>query len=135
MELRPPLCISPRLLPAVKIGEVFVQLDDITPAGERERAHIIIDGIPGMDEYTDDSMKSGAGGFSSRSEEEDATAREIIGGYLSFLDAAAESYAYRMRTGRTGDNENMFPPAVVEWAHANADEIGMIRMELEEDSE
>lgn len=60
---------------------------------------------------------------------------DLAGGFaslLSFLGAAAESYAFRMRTGRTGENEDLFPPAVVEWAYANSDEIAMLCCEIEE---
>lgn len=49
---------------------------------------------------------------------------------LSFLDAAADSYSYEMRTGRPGDASEYFPPEVVEWAYQHADEIGMVRYEI-----
>jgi len=57
---------------------------------------------------------------------------EMLGTLMSFLGAAAESFDYRERTGDQGENEDLFPAPVVEWASANADEISMTQMEIEE---
>lgn len=51
---------------------------------------------------------------------------------LSFLEACAESIHYGDRTGRVGENADLFEPAVAEWAAAHSDEIGMLRLEREE---
>ena len=45
---------------------------------------------------------------------------------LSFLGAAAESYAYRGES----ENSTLFSPAVMEWAYGNADELTMLGMDL-----
>lgn len=60
-------------------------------------------------------------------------ARRMLFSLLCFLTAAAESYAYRMRTGRAGDNENLFPPHVVAWAYQHDDELSALAYELEEE--
>ena len=51
---------------------------------------------------------------------------------LGFMDAAAESRQYRERTGRKGENEDLFPPHIVDWIVDNLDEIGNLRWEIEE---
>lgn len=43
----------------------------------------------------------------------EVTEQDILGALLSFLSAAAESYAY---SGKDGENANLFPLAVTEWA-------------------
>jgi len=48
---------------------------------------------------------------------------------LSFLGAAAESYAYGMRGG-VSDNSTIFGPPVMEWAYGNSDELTMLGMDL-----
>jgi hypothetical protein len=45
---------------------------------------------------------------------------------------AAESRQYRERSGRAGENEDLFPAAVVDWAAAESDEISSLAMEIEE---
>jgi hypothetical protein len=50
---------------------------------------------------------------------------------ISFLEAAAESYAYDMRTGRGGDNTGLFSEAAVEWAYGVSDELALARAGLE----
>ena len=47
-------------------------------------------------------------------------------------DAAAESRHYRERTGRKGENEDLFPPRIVDWIVDNLDEIVMLRLEIGE---
>ena len=67
-------------------------------------------------------LKSGCQGGSER---------EGLASLLSFLAAAAESRQYRERTGRGGDNEDLFPAEVVDWACQFSDEIAMASIELE----
>ena len=53
-------------------------------------------------------------------------------GLLAFLDACGESVNFTQRTGIEGDNNDLFPPHVAEWAAANTDELSLVRLELEE---
>lgn len=62
---------------------------------------------------------------------EDADGMESL---LSFLTAAAESYRYAMTTGRDGENSDLFPSEVVEWAYQHADELFVAEYELSEPS-
>lgn len=117
MHLVPPLCISSRLLPAVRIGDVVISLVRITPDDDgRQRAHIVIDGI-GKRPYHDATMRSGCDGF--------AGPADIFSTFLAFLGACAESYP-------DGENADLFPPRVARWAAQYADEIGILRLDLDE---
>lgn len=124
MEIHHPVIITARLEPGVKIGKVFISIRYSNKRGEggRTRYHYSIDGI-GRKSFAGDDLQSGAGG---------GGLQDGLETLLSFLEAAAESYSYRMRTGRSGENEDLFQPKVVEWAYQNSDEIGMLRTELEE---
>jgi hypothetical protein len=59
------------------------------------------------------------------------TEEHMLGTLCGLLTAAAESYAYRMRTGQDGENEDLFPAPVVEWAYSVSDELTMLAEELE----
>jgi hypothetical protein len=48
------------------------------------------------------------------------------------LDACGESYGYGLRTGQSGENADLFPEQVAEWAYQNSDELSMLACELEE---
>lgn len=125
MTLNSPFCISPRLLPAVKIGNAFVsiQFDGQTSDGRaRYRFFIDVDG----QSYEDNELHSGVGGGSLQSGMENL---------LAFLGAAAESYRYSMTYPGKGENLDLFPSWVNEWAYMNSDEISMVQLELEETPE
>jgi len=54
---------------------------------------------------------------------------------LDFLSACAESRAYATRKGKDpmeGENSDLFPANVGEWAEYNSDEIAMLSLELQE---
>lgn len=118
MILKHPFFISSRLLPAVKIGEdeLSIEFDGESRDG-RAIYKVSIDFADGT-EYVDNSMKSGVGGGSLR---------DGMVAFLSFLGAAAESY----RRGG-GENEDLFPPHVVEWANLHDGEISIAQFEIEE---
>jgi hypothetical protein len=120
--LHPPFIITPRLLPGVKIGKGFISLErDVTTNDNRDRFRWYVD-IDGK-EYTDNDLKSGVGGCSFQ---------EAFAALFSFLSAAAESYSYRQQTGTTGENEDLFPNSVVEWAYQHNSEIEILGCALEE---
>lgn len=52
------------------------------------------------------------------------TEREMLGTLLAFLGAAGESYP-------NGENADLFPPWLSEWASLNQEEIDMEREEIE----
>lgn len=118
MYLKHPFFISSRLLPAVKVGEETLSIDFAGDGGDRRvRYRVYVDFADGT-EFVDESLRSGVGG---------GTLRDGMSSYLAFLGAAAESY----RSG-TGENADLFPPRVVEWAHQHDSEIEMVRFEIEE---
>ena len=126
MILHPPFQISSRLLPALKVGEAWIQLEyskarDLASGG-RTQYRWTID-LPDGSEHTGHDLASGVGGGSLQ---------QGFASLLSFLGACAESMAYKRRTGRGGENCGLFPPAVAEWADMNSDEIAMMAIEVEE---
>lgn len=118
MTLKHPFFISSRLLPAVRVGEdtVSIEFGKQSPDG-RIHYRVHIDFVDGT-EFVDESLRSGVGGGSLR---------DGMSSYLSFLGAAAESY----RNG-SGENSDLFPPHVVEWAHQHNGEISVVQFEIEE---
>ncbi len=116
MILQQPFLISSRLLPAFAVDGVTVSLERSGYSHDgRDEFTIYFDCDQWEIEETD--LRSGVGGCST------AEAFEFL---LSFLTAAAESYDYRERTGRDGENEDLFDPRIVEWASHNSDELLML---------
>lgn len=107
----------------VQIGKAFISLGDGPRNGEGRTQYGCFIDMPDGSEYPVTDLRSGCQGGS---------VQEGLASLLAFLGAAAESYAYRIRTGRMGDNEDLFAAPVVEWAYQNSDEIGMLAYELEE---
>jgi hypothetical protein len=122
MKLTAPLIITARLMPGVRIGNAFISLDCGGGSSPRGRTiyRAFIDLADGTEHEVTD-LRSGCQGGSIQ---------DGLSALLSFLTAAAESYQYRMRTGGTepdpDGNEGLFPPAIVEWAAENADELSML---------
>lgn len=129
MILHPPFMITSRLLPGLKIGNAYVQLAYAKRQDDREgrvKYQWTID-LPDGQEYSDNDLRSGANDCGG-------SLQEGFASLLSFLGAAAESRQYADRTGRKGENEDLFPSPVVRWASENADEISMLSCEIEETS-
>lgn len=59
----------------------------------------------------------------------------MLGSLLSFLGAAAESYAHQMRTKEPGENSAMFPAEVNAWAYMWGDELSMLQLEIEQEGQ
>lgn len=120
MKLQTPFEISPRLLPCVRIGDVFISIDyagETRDGRTRYRYHI---DLPNGKEHTGTDLKSGCGGGDLQAGMESL---------LSFLSAAAESYRY---SGMDGENSDLFPEFICQWASDNSDAISMLAIELEE---
>lgn len=127
MKLSPPFLISSRLLPAVRIGDATVQLEFSSRPGREGRARYrwTIDFDNG-ETFSDDDLQSGCGG---------GTIAEGFSSLLSFLSACGESHRYREATGRGGDNADLFPAPVAQWAAENEDDLALLSCELDENPE
>ena len=120
MQLHDPFIITPRLLPGLKVGISYISLEKLEKRGPRALAHMRIDGEIN---YLDASLQSGAGGFES--------IPEVFETFLGFLEAAIESYKFEERhPGLEGENSDLFPRAVVEWAVSHRSEIESLRTEI-----
>ena len=109
MILHDPFFIGSRLLPALKVGDGTLSLASASWNDERRLEFGFYLDTPDF-EYFDDNMKSGCGGCSMV---------EAFDGFLAFLEAAVESYNYEQRhAGYKGENTDLFPSYVVEWAAA-----------------
>ena len=123
MTLHPPFIITSRLMPGVKIenATISIEFGNLTRDG-RIRYHYFID-IEGQPEHEASDLKSGVGGGSLQGGMESL---------LVFLAVAAESYHY---DGMDGENSDLFPEYVNQWADQNSDEISLIACELREAGE
>lgn len=118
MILHGPFVISPRLLPALRVEKAWIHLEYATEPGTdgRTRYRWTID-LPDGSSFTGDDLQSGVGG---------GTLQEGFVSLLSFLRAAGESYM----TG--GENADLFPPPVVEWAYQYDLDLSLLACEIEE---
>ncbi len=127
MILHAPFSIGPRLYPALKIGDGTLSLASAawtdkgeTVLGKRMEFGFYLD-TPEF-EHFDDNLQSGCGGCGMVSAFEN---------FLSFLEAAVESYDYELRyPGSKGECTDLFPRHVVEWAHRFKDDISCVAYEL-----
>lgn len=116
MILKPPFEISSRLLPSLRIktGTLSLEYADIIDAEDRDVYTYYID-IMGLDGHASSSIRSAVGG---------GTLQEGFQALLSFLSAAAESYAKHLRYPNLDlENLRMFPMPINEWAYIHSDEI------------
>jgi hypothetical protein len=120
MTLTNPVQISSSLQPCIRIGgaEVCIEYSNRPGRDGRVRYRWQIN-MPDGTEYSDDDIQSGCQGGSLQ---------EGMESLLSFLGAAAESYP-------DGENADLFPLEVVEWAAQHSDEISMAQLEVEENKD
>ena len=127
MRLRNPFIIGSTLSPALKIGDSTLHLTDVQVAEEgRDRATFLL--VTSEFEYQDDQLRSGVGGFRGTV--------CIFESFLGFMQAAIESADYEERTGLIGENTDLFPRHVVEWAMDHRYEIEDVMADItDEDGE
>ena len=123
MILHHPLIITARLMPGVAVGGAFISLGMGPRNGEGRTVYQCWLDLPDGTEHEITDLRSGRGG---------GDIQDGIASLLSFLRAAVESRYWRVRTGHKGTTEYLFPPAVVDWATENSDELAMLACELEE---
>ena len=120
MTINKPLGITSRLLPGVLVadGEMSLDYSKNPGRGTATRYHWYID-IP-AGSFDGEDLQSGQQG---------GGLQEGFASLLSFLTAAVESYKYK---GTDGENADLFPLPVVEWASQNSSELEMLAYELGE---
>ena len=123
MILHPPLIITSRLMPGLKIGDATISLGYGKRSSDNRMIYAVWIDLPDGTEHEITDLRSGCGG---------GDIQDGLASLLSFLGAATESRRYRESTGREGENENLFAPAIVDWASENSDELDMLACELEE---
>ena len=127
MILSPPLIITSRLMPGVRIGDGTISIGYGPRSADGRMIYAVWLDLPDGTEHEITDLRSGCGGGSIQ---------DGLASLLSFLGAAVESRQYRERSGGTeidpDGNETLFPPAVVDWATDNINEISMLAYELEE---
>lgn len=123
LTLHPPFVITPRLAVGLQFDggaclslmSTAIAKEGETALGRRHVATMVLD-LPDGTEYVDDRMQSGCGGFGG--------VVAVFETFLSFLLAAVESYEFEQRyPGREGENTELFPRHIVEWASENKDDI------------
>lgn len=128
MILHPPFMISARLAPCLDLG-CGAKLSLVTttrgapepPFGGRLRYGFVIDFEDGT-EYWDDKLQSGCG-FGG--------VVDGFNGFLSFLLAAVESYEFEQRNpGSIGENTDLFPLHIVQWASENKMAIECVQCDI-----
>jgi len=121
MKLHDQFIITSTLSPGIKIGDGILHLTDVQVAEEgRDLATFLL--VTPEFEYVGDQLRSGVGGFQSTV--------GIFVSFLGFMLAAVESAEYEMRTGLQGENTDLFPKHVVEWALEHKDAIEMAICEI-----
>ena len=127
MILHAPLIITPRLMAGVQIGTppAWVSIGNGPRNAEGRTVYGVFIDLPDGTEHEVTDLCSGCGGGSIQ---------DGLASLLSFLGAAAEAYHYRGRqgSGEYDSAETLFPPAVVQWAAENADEISILAYDIEE---
>lgn len=127
MKLHPPFVITSRLLPGLHLRDVANRLSElsITFNGQtsdgRTRYRYYLD-TPAF-EFTNNDLMSGVGGGSLQ---------DGMISLLSFLTACAESVDCKSRTGRDGENFDLFPLSVAKWASDHKDALTFLEIEIQE---
>jgi hypothetical protein len=118
MKLKTPFIIDSTLSPSLRIADATLALHlPLFPAEKARWGATMILEAPGI-ALTDTTLRSGLSGFRSLV--------DPFSTYLSMLDAAAEA-----REG--GDNADLFPPNVMQWARENASAIAQARNDLQDE--
>ena len=129
MRIEQPLQITSRLMPGFTIGNGTVSIGYSGRSGENGRVrykyHIDLQADKESSNpafsWTADDLQSGCNGGSLQ---------EGLASLCGFLGACAESIQWGGDT--PGENADMFPKPIGEWAAENSDELSLLAVELEE---
>ena len=121
ITLHEPFFISSRLLPAIRVGGATVSIEyaAIPPrGGVRYRYHI---DFPDGTTHSSEDLRSGV---------KEGSLKSGMEALLSFLAACGESRA--PSATYPGENADLFPDTVGEWAYQHKDEIEALSLWIEE---
>lgn len=124
LEIKQPLCITPRLLPGCRIGEAWISIEysESTLGRQYYRWYIDLDIDNTIGQvFADNQLCSGANG---------GTLQEGLESLLGFLRAFAEAWANR--TYGTNDSMSLFRAELADWAIENEEEIACLECDLQE---
>lgn len=117
ITLKLPCLITPRLMAGIRVSGAFIS---VKYAGEDDRGaqrfFWAVD-VPALGEFTGNDLAGWHG------------LQGALESLCSFLSAAGESYRY---AGMEGENSDLFPEKLVEWAYLNSDELVLMTLELSE---
>ena len=119
MKINSPLCITPSLEPGIEIDGAWLSISYASRPGREGRTRYrwrwIVDGH----EESGDDLQSGCGG---------GDLNEGLGAFIEFLSAFGDAH----RPGcEPGENSELFPGTISEWAYRNADALSMVAEEIE----
>ncbi len=123
MQLQSPIMITSRLMPGVQIGKATISIGYSKRASEDGRTRYVAYIDIGRKSHEEHSLQSGCGG---------GGLQEGLESLLGFLGACGASIRYAEYSGREGENADLFPRWIGEWARNNSDELTMMEMELQE---
>ena len=123
MQLTSPVIITSRLRPGVQIGPATISIEYAGCRDGRTVYRYFID-LPDY-EYESTDLASGCQG---------GDLQEGLASLLSFLGAFAESVSHATFAAdrQPGENADLFPVELADWACQYSDEIDLLSIELEE---
>jgi hypothetical protein len=125
MQINEPCIITSSLLPGVRVGGAEISIERDGETGDnRDRFRVTVS-LPDGGEFSDNDQSSGIGG---------CELWDAMGTALGFLSACGESVAYGRRTGYHGENADLWPLPVGEWAADHTDELAILAEEIDENS-
>ena len=124
ITLNPPLIITSRLLPGVRVDDLQISIEPTGRSGKHNkpqwRYYLDFIGDEHIESHVDDDLH-GHGDH-----------RKMLASLLSFMSACGEGIAYQERKGRQSENADLFPPHIGQWCRLHTDELSLIGMELDE---
>ncbi len=123
-RLRDPLFITDRLLVGFRAGDAVVSVNIIDQQGDGRMVYRWFVDFDDSRSFEGDDLKSGCQGG------------DIVDGLSSlccFLSAFADAHGYRaFNNGEPGENGDLFPEELAEWAMANSGDIAYVGQLIDE---
>ena len=124
MILKSPFFISAGLNAAIKVGGAEIEMEEFGYDRDDRTIYAYRIALPDGTIHESHDLKSGCG--------RTPPLQEMFSTLLSFMGACGESLSYASRTGKEGENADLFPLPVAKWCAAHSDELSMLQLELDE---